>query len=190
MKEGKKYYCHCCGKYVEVMILVERGDELIHCSACGQSLHEADGEPPESPTKLRRVIIAEDSRMLRDMMGDILKDRGLTDSCISCENGEDFVTMVTRGFVSNVAFDLAILDINMPIMSGLNAAIALRGVEKGFGLTKKMPILFFSIKQADDAMRKALEYLKPCSYVNKGTSSDPAELAERIYRVLTKLLKD
>ena len=75
----------------------------------------------------------------------------------------------------------------MQILNGVNAAIAMRAVEKGLGL-QPIPILFFTGQKCDENFQKVLDYCKPAQYVNKGVNSTPELLASRVTEVIKMLL--
>ena len=64
----------------------------------------------------------------------------------------------------------------MPVVNGVNAAIAMRAIEKGYDLKKPIPILFFTAKQCDETFKKVLSYTTPAKYINKGTGTSPDPL--------------
>jgi len=76
----------------------------------------------------------------------------------------------------------------MPVLNGFNAAIALRAIEEGFGLTKSTPILFFSAQPCDEKAKKVLQFVGRAIYVNKVSSPNLAELASRVQQVLVNLI--
>ena len=187
-----KIYCPSCGVDVEPFSISAGGEEIIHCSICGLVL-EADepaAETNEAPVrKLKRVGIAEDSDTLRNLMVEVFKEQGISEEVFGARNGVEFVSSVNQHYQNRQAVSLAVLDIEMPMMSGVQAALSLREMEKQFGLKKKTPILFFTSKKCDDRFKGVLKQLEPSSYVNKGASSDPQELVKRVYKVLKVLLQ-
>lgn len=76
----------------------------------------------------------------------------------------------------------------MPILNGVNAAIAMRAAEKGLDI-RPVPILFFTARKCDENFPKVLDYCKPAQYVNKGVSSTPELLASRVTQVVKMLLR-
>jgi CheY-like chemotaxis protein len=85
---------------------------------------------------------------------------------------------------------LCILDIRMPVFNGVNAAMALRSIEKGFERPRKTPILFFSTVKCDDTLREVLRFTSPSRYINKGASDSPDQLADRLLEVVQRLLQE
>lgn len=186
----KKVYCASCGIDVEPFSISAGGEEVIHCSICGLVL-DLDASKDEEPEvrKLKRVGVAEDSDTLRNLLTKVLKDQGVGEEVFGTSNGVEFVQEVNHYFQSKKALSLAILDVEMPMMSGVQAALNLREMEKKYHLKRKTPILFFTSRKCDDRFKAVLKQLEPSSYVNKGASSDPKELVRRVYKVLMVLLK-
>ncbi len=185
-----KVYCPSCGVDVEPFSISAGGEEIIHCSVCGLVLELEEKPKAVEIRSLKRVGIAEDSDTLRNLMVTTFRDQNVAEEVFGARNGVEFVTQVTQLYKSRKAVSLAVLDVEMPMMSGVQAALSLREMEKQFGLKKKTPILFFTSKNCDDRFRGILKQLEPSSYVNKGASSDPSELVQRVYKVLQVLLKN
>lgn len=165
---------------------MSEGVETPHCSQCGLILEK---EEKTHKTTLSTVILAEDSSSLRTVVTEFLKSRGIAENVIPAENGKEFLSIVTKMLKEKKKISLVILDINMPIVDGINAAKTLRAVEDGMQLQKKIPILFFSVVTADEHMKKLLEFLKPAAYLNKGKNASPSELAKRLTEILSQLMK-
>jgi DNA-binding NarL/FixJ family response regulator len=101
---------------------------------------------------------------------------------------EDSATIREAG--SAQPLSLAILDVEMPIMNGVQAAMSMRELEKQLGLNRRTPVLFFTSRKCDDRFKQVLAQLQPSSYVNKGASTDPVDLARRVHKVLGILLQN
>jgi CheY-like chemotaxis protein len=173
--------------------MLTEGDEIKHCSVCGLILHEelAPAAKKQAPIKtLQHVVAAEDSTVLLKTVSRMLQDKKITRSVDACKNGEEFVTTATERIKGNLPISLAILDVNMPILNGINAAVIFRALEKGFGKKRATPILFFTSYKCDDTFKKVLKYCSPAKYINKGTGSSPEEFAERLYQVVSQLLAE
>lgn len=186
MSEPPKRYCPSCGVKVTPFIMYADGDEIYRCPDCGLNLTEVI-EPQHFRT-LEKVIIAEDSTALVNKIAEILEQRKMAEWVTKCADGSEFLTRFVEHIEQKRPVNLAILDVNMPIINGVNAAIAMRAVEKGYELKKPVPILFFTAKQCDETFKKVLSYTKPAKYINKGTGSSPDEFADRLAQVLSQLL--
>jgi len=165
--------------------MVAYGNETRHCSICGLRLDDIkESVHPSIP----RVVMAEDSSLLREMASDALKDAKLAGEVLSCDNGREFVDACRKIFQEKESLGLAIVDINMPILGGVEAARELRVMEKEFERPFITPILFFSVRTCDQSLKEALNTCHPSAYVNKGVNSSPEKLAQRICTVVRKLL--
>jgi len=188
-----KLYCPSCGEQVEFFVMLTEGDEIKHCSVCGLILHEEQARPSGASSKqmktLQHVVAAEDSAILLKTVSRMLQDKKIAKSVDACKNGEEFIATVVERVKGGGPISLAILDVNMPILNGINAAVIFRAIEKGFA-RKRTPILFFTSYKCDDTFKKVLKYCQPAKYINKGTGSSPEEFAERLYQVVFQLLTE
>jgi hypothetical protein len=73
----------------------------------------------------------------------------------------------------------------MPVMDG--GCGPDRAVGGSWFQAGKTPIMFFSARKCDEALKRQLELLAPASYVNKGSDGDPAQLIERIDQLISRL---
>ena len=120
-------------------------------------------------TKLR-VIIADDERPAREFLKSILREFDLVEIVGEAENGSDAVDLIKR-----VKPDLAILDLKMPEVSGLDAVKLLR--------KSQMPLIAFVTAHDEYAVQafdvNAVDYLlKPVQR---------ARLAETLQRAAERL---
>lgn len=191
MANREKLFCPSCGEDVEYFVMVSGGEEIAHCSNCGLILQMADKQKKESKFRpLQYVIAAEDSPLLLKSIGNMIQTKGIAKEMESCKDGEEFITKITERLKQNQAVSLAILDVAMPILNGINAAVIFRAIEKGFGKKRFTPILFFTSYKCDDTFKKVLKYAAPAKYINKGTGSSPEQFAERLMQVISQLLSE
>jgi len=85
------------------------------------------------PVKLS-ILVAEDDPIARSLMATVLKLMG--QECHFATNGREVLDLVSQGD----RFDLILMDIDMPVMDGVHAALALRNGESGEYGTK-VPIV-------------------------------------------------
>ncbi len=210
-------YCPSCGKTVKVFGLLAEGDMIFRCMQCGMEVEnpaKAETEqsstessrpiaPPYVPMKdqsqtshkknghrrLKYVMIAEDSKLLSQLLEDILIEEGYTDRVGASLDGDAFIQKFTESMIKNDPPNLIILDINLPVIDGMNICIAIRAIERAFGHQKGRPILFFTAREADTSLKKIMETYKPARYINKGSEGDPEKLATRIKTVMQTLLR-
>ncbi|MBI4697795.1 MAG: response regulator [Nitrospirae bacterium] len=191
-------YCICCGEEVQFNRI--KKDERVEftCLFCGfllaaeESTLSPYGEsaPPVTHTgdKLRYVIVADDSKFTRKIIQDLMTEKKLAEEVMAFENGLELTSAFAKLIAENKPVDVAIIDINMPVMDGITAARIIRGIESQKGLPR-MPIAFFSAVKADDDLRSQMESLAPANYVNKGSDPDPDKLAERVEHLLSYFMQ-
>jgi two-component system chemotaxis response regulator CheY len=75
-----------------------------------------------------RVLIVDDSRFVRSYLRGLLRDKGI--ECEEAEDGKAGLALLNSGR----AFDLALVDWNMPVMNGLEMLTNLRA--QGFSAIK------------------------------------------------------
>ncbi|MFT7557349.1 MAG: DNA-binding response OmpR family regulator [Planctomycetota bacterium] len=80
-------------------------------------------EPSESKTR-KRILIAEDEQMLRETLVEVLTEAGY--DVIATADGAE-----ARDKALELKPDLLLLDIQMPLLSGLEALKMIRGTEWG-----------------------------------------------------------
>ncbi|MBE9504697.1 MAG: response regulator [Proteobacteria bacterium] len=190
----EKKFCPSCGENVDTYFVdrsggvesegKKKGD--ICCIFCGMIVEDISGN---DVIPAKSILISDDSAMVRELITDMLKENGLTKDVIASKDGSDFITLFVKKISKKTPFSLVILDVSMPILNGVNAAIAMRAIEKALKM-KSTPVLFFTAQKCDENFKKVLTYCKPALYVNKGISSTPDLLASRVSQVIIKLLKD
>ena len=177
-------YCPSCGETVETLALMRGGVEEKGCSFCGLLLREGKDDEPVSTYGV--VLSADDMPFICDRVASMMMERKLATEVITSENGEVFLEKLARRFAHNDPVDLVILDVQMPILSGVHAAVSLRALEKAYKRTSLVPIIFFTANRCDATFQKVLKYCHPATYLNKGAGGDtPTEdFAERLYHVV------
>lgn len=189
MSDGKaiRAFCPSCGEEVDVFVTLSGGDERSHCSLCGLVLGKF--AKPTRAKHLDTVFIAEDSDLLRRMLSDMLVEARLAKRVFTCRDGREFISSVSEEMKEGAPVNLVILDVNMPGVSGIDAARILRALEERLQRAKKIPILFFTVVKCDEKFRKILEFCKPSAYLNKSSSSTPERLTQRVHEVIKRLLE-
>lgn len=179
-------YCSACGEEVYTYTVLKDEGIEVRCSACGLPL---ELDPGPRAGNLDCIAVADDDRLFRTMLTDLLIERGLALKVLACEDGAEFLAQMTGRIRHQLPTRLAILDILMHPLDGTAAAIALRALEKGFGLPQPIPILFLSGVRVDEGLLKQIELAAPALYLNKGVDATPERLADRIQRIVTQLLR-
>jgi len=108
----------------------------------------------------KKILTVDDDRLALIMLERILTGAGYT--VIQATNGKDAIAMVKQEQP-----DLAILDIDMPEMDGINLATILKNDRQ----TKNIPIIFLSASEGNGT-RKEITSLPGCSFINKGLQKD------------------
>lgn len=179
-------FCPSCGENVDTYLVDRGGRKEICCIFCGMIVEDISGRriiPAKS------ILVADDSSMIRGLLGELLVKESLTRTVAECGDGSEFITIFARKATEGEPFSLVVLDIAMPILNGVSAAIAMRSIERALKL-KRTPILFFTAQKCDENFKKVLSYCKPALYVNKGVSSTPDLLASRVGQVVIQLLRE
>jgi two-component system chemotaxis response regulator CheY len=109
-----------------------------------------------------RILIVEDSPTMRQLLAFALKRLKDVD-VVEAQDGMDGLRKVTSDH-----FDLALVDINMPVMDGLKLISLIRGEES----LKAMPIIVITTEGAKEDRERALalgadEYLTKPIQANK-----------------------
>jgi len=160
----------------------------------GGGLHHEDAEPPTQADSsggppLDTVITVEDISLISTILNDMLVAEGLTRKVISCKNGYEFLGRYVRARKNRVDVGLVVMDVKMPILNGISAAVAMRAHEIAQSL-EGAPILYFTSKRCDETFRKVLIHTAPAMYINKGSSESADHLQDRIRKVIKQLLKE
>ena len=110
----------------------------------------------------RRILIVEDSPTMRQLLVFALR-RLKNVEVVEAQDGMDGLRKV-----SSDCFDLALIDINMPVMDGLKLISLMRGEDS----LKNIPIVVITTEGADEDRQRALnlganEYLTKPIQANK-----------------------
>jgi two-component system, chemotaxis family, chemotaxis protein CheY len=108
-----------------------------------------------------RALIVDDSRSIRSYVRLLLEKLGL--ECVEAENGQCALTAMEKGGVC----DLALVDVNMPVMGGLECVRAMRG-NPGM---KSMKIMMVTA-EADHALIEAALEAGADEYLMKPFDAD------------------
>jgi len=146
------------------------------------------GPEAEAP-KFESIILAEDSELVSRILKEMIIKKGLSNRVISCKNGFEFTISYLQNQRGKVPIGLIILDVIMPVLNGISAAVAIRCWEKALEL-EPVPILFFTAKRCDETFKRVLQYSRPAMYVNKGASESASSLEQRIEKIINQLLKE
>jgi PAS domain S-box-containing protein len=125
--------------------VVQEGE--IDQYALGESMERDDGEV-HSTFPEAHILLVEDNEINRQLVVEFLKETGVVvDIAV---NGKEAVEMVTRG---SAAYDLILMDIQMPVMDGYEAARLIRQDSRFAGL----PIVAMTAHAMHEAQQKILQ---------------------------------
>src|SRR3972149_9369948 len=113
---AQKKYCPSCGIHVDPFIMFAGGEEVARCPDCGLTISDVQ-EP--SFNILEKVIVAEDSAVLRNKIAEILEQRRIAEWVTKCADGSEFLKAFVQSEVQNKHVNLAIIDVNMPTINGV-----------------------------------------------------------------------
>ncbi len=119
------------------------------------------------------LLVAEDHRVNRVLLERLLKSLGY--SAVMVENGKDAVNAIRAG-----RFDGALIDLEMPVMGGLEAAASIRALG---GPAALLPLLALTAHSPGEFEEDALKHGFD-GFVNKPIS--PAGLAETLKRFIRR----
>ena len=117
------------------------------------------------------ILLVEDDAILKEMYQISLEKAGFKMTAV--DTGEDALTVI-----ENHAFDLVLLDIMLPKISGLDVLQKLREGEA----TKDLPIVILSALGTDEDKMRAKE-LGATDYLTKSETT-PKDMTERIKEIL------
>lgn len=188
-------YCLCCGDQVPFNTFKRNERIEVTCAYCGftldiQNLWESKKqETPQQQTAIESyALVTDDSNSTRKIIEDLLRARKFSSRVMTFQNGLELISAYAKLLKERKTIDIAIIDLNMPVMDGLTAARLMRSVEAQNN-SNKTPIMFFSAEKADENLRKQMENLEPANYVNKGSDPDPDKLIERVDSLISYLLE-
>ena len=183
---GDTKYCLCCNEEVPVSTVTRNARIEVTCLYCGFTLSVTKMQESVSPAEKGYALVADDSKFTRKIIQELLKEKKYSENVQSFENGLMLFSAYSKLLDEKKPVDIAIVDLNMPVMDGLTAARMMRSHEEKTG-SKPVQIVFFSAKIADDNLKKQMETLGHANYMNKGTDPDPDSLADRVEMFITYL---
>ncbi|MDA8079102.1 MAG: response regulator [Nitrospiraceae bacterium] len=184
---GDTRYCLCCDEEVPFSTVERNERKEVICAFCGFTLDIEKGSQTSAPEK-GIALIAEDSPFTRKIIEKLIREKNFSEKVMALENGLELVSAYGKLLSEKAAVDVAIIDLNMPVMDGITAARTLRALEAQ-NSAQRVPIVFFSAAKADENLRQQMELLEPANYVNKGDDADPEKLITRVEMLLSYLME-
>ncbi|GAB4435789.1 MAG: hypothetical protein OHK0040_07020 [bacterium] len=183
----KKVFCQHCNEDVLTYSVMKDGREEVCCLYCGLPLIKSEAKKVPTQKGDTAILHADDSAFMRELVKDIVEKNNLCTRFSPFNNGEELITHYLKCRLNKEPVNLIILDIRMPFLSGLSTAIAIRAIEKSLGASN-VPILFFSVKQADEELQKFITHTAPSFYLNKGATENIEDLEKRLVYALKTIM--
>jgi CheY-like chemotaxis protein len=137
-----------------------------------------------------RVLIAEDSAVLGQLLADALRAHGVADDVEAYKDGTSLLSAYKLHAQAQSAILLVILDVELGgAPNGLVVGRTIRALEKQLGAKHPAPILFFSAHDPSTATDAAVNDCFPARYVQKRQGDSPAGIAFEGARLLRQILK-
>ncbi len=168
---------------VDPVIMITGGEERIHCTQCGLDLTRKEFKKKV----MDRLLLSDDSSIVRKQVAEICANSGIVKDIVESEDGRVFLSQLSDLLKNKAPVDLIILDVNMPIITGIDAARTVRALENGLKLAQKIPIIFFSVVKCDENFKRIMNITKPSAYLNKGNSADREQFGKRLLDVIDRL---
>jgi CheY-like chemotaxis protein len=185
---GNTLYCLCCDEQVPFSTVVRNERREVTCAYCGFTLEVQKLWEPKNALEKGCILVAEDSKLAREIIEDLIREKELSPCVFSFENGLGLISQYSRLLSEKRPVEIAIIDLNMPMMDGVTAARTMRALEEQ-NRAPKVPVVFFSAEKADENLKRNMENLEPANYVNKGSDLDPDNLKARVEQLLLYLIE-
>jgi predicted ATPase/signal transduction histidine kinase/CheY-like chemotaxis protein len=131
-----------------VLLTLEENNNSIVTSLKPASSQE--GKTNDKKNQLR-VLVAEDNVINRKLLKRLIERSG--HHCEVAENGLECLNMYSSFCQSEYAMDVILMDIEMPIMGGLESAREIRNLEKERGIEQPVIIIAVSANARNDFMK-------------------------------------
>jgi CheY-like chemotaxis protein len=206
----KRLFCPDCQAEVECVIgRAADKTPVAKCTVCGGLIKERPARSSASETltldevsfidesfsvpTLDTVLVTGYPPTIRDVLVDKMVEKQVAREVAPMQNGEDMIVAVLNSITAkakNSKVDLVILDVPMPYLNGINAAIGLRAIERTYKDHDLIPILFLTNKPCDDTFRKVIKFLAPAKYATLGPVDDRDKLVKHLHRIIGLLAQE
>ncbi len=140
-----------------------------------------------------QVLLVGYTPTVRQLLQDKMIERHLAREVLPCSNGEEMIINVIdrlKDSGGDGEFELIVMDVPMPFLNGINAAVGLRAIERTYSEHDLIPILFLTNKPCDDTFKKVIKYLAPAKYATLGPVDDKEKLLKHIDRTISLVARE
>ncbi len=130
------------------------------------------------------ILVANGQQERRDAVATALVVAGLAQQVLPCDSGRRLVTEFTRALQRGAQVVAVVLEVQLPIVGGKTASIALRCVEQAFA-TQRAPLLFLAEDGPDANLVRVLDHLKDAHFLAVGPSAPPDAVVRRVSELLS-----
>jgi CheY-like chemotaxis protein len=170
--------------------IVEIGEAKLLAQVSVPQGTELSAPAPVRPAKRRqlaRVWVAGFSGAVRSWFEQEL-GKSLEIEGRAFRNGEELLMALSESLGQEQAPDLIILDLRLPIINGINAAVAVRGYELGFNRLERIPMVFLFDPPDSSNFDKVLNFCQPAQAVSP-CGDDEQCLKDRIGELTRELVR-
>jgi len=125
-----------------------------------------------------KCLIVDDEVFCREFVATLLRSNA---DCHHAGNGNEALAMYNSALAAEAPFDVIIMDIMMPGMSGHDAALAVRQIEKDRNIAKRVNIIMLTALNSVNEAMEAFCNAQSAAYLVKPVSKDG------LFNVLAKL---
>lgn len=153
----------------------------------GEFGSQGDTKPIETPKGpiFDNCLVAGYGAAQMGTLKEIIEQRRLAGIFSPALNGSDFLEVSGKCLAEQRPVDMIITEVRMQGLNGIQASIAFRSFERGFGLKTVAPIVLFTEMHKDPNIEKAVEFLKPCKYLQ--STPDKTEFERRARALVDRL---
>lgn len=159
-------------------VIVHIPFEILSMNAAKKVEVEANPEDVSGQLKDKRILLVEDHPLNTQIAKNILEKKEMF--VMHAENGQRAVEIFEASPIGN--FDAVLMDIRMPVMSGLEAAKAIRALEREDA--KTVPIIAMTANAYEEDIRKSRE-VGMDAHLSKPI--DPKKLYETLAKYINKI---
>ncbi len=171
---------------IDERITLKNGDQIqVGRSELTVRLEPTTASLPLTSPLYPNLFIAGYENQEREMLAAEAKQSMLAEESHAFPNGEELMVRTLEWFEQNRDPGLLILDLKMPIINGINAAISIRAYERAYQRPGLIPIVFFFDPPDTEAFRKVLTFCAPSLYYPR--RQDRMDFGEQVKLLINNL---